>query len=63
MTAKKKSASDKKSVQLGLKVTPAVADEINLLAERHGYGDNRNKFVELAARGLLTVDRSKAGLE
>lgn len=63
MNAKKKSAPEKKSIQLGLKVSKPVAEEISKLAIAHGYEDNRSKYIELAARGLLVVDRSKAGLE
>ncbi len=63
MNAKKKAANDKKTVQLGLRVTPIVAEEISLLADKHGYEDNRNKFIELAARGMIVVDRKRAGLD
>ncbi|HBT77274.1 MAG TPA: hypothetical protein DEB39_10220 [Planctomycetaceae bacterium] len=46
-------------LSVSIRVTKAVADEINELADAHGYGDNRSKFIELAARGLITVDRSR----
>lgn len=59
MAAKKKSADDKKNVPVSIKVTRAVEKEITALASAHGYEDNRSKFIELAARGLLVVDRSK----
>lgn len=57
--AKKKAASDKKTEQVRFMATKAVVEEINALADAHGYEDNRSKYLELAARGLLTVDRSK----
>ena len=63
MSAKKKAAPDKKNVQLGVRVTRAVEQEISALATAHGYEDNRSKFIEMAARGLLVVDRKKAGLD
>ena len=63
MSAKKKSASEKKDVQLGLKVTRAVEKEITALAAAHGCEDNRSKYIELAARGIIVVDRKKAGFD
>ena len=63
MSAKKKAASEKKDIQVGVKVTRDVAQEISDMAAAHGFEDNRSKYIELAARGLITVDRKKAGLE
>ena len=59
MSAKKKSASDAKTNSIRFNVADAVLREINELAERYGYEDNRSKYIELAARGLLVVDRGK----
>ncbi len=57
--AKKKAASDKKTVVIRFNVTSAVENEINALADAHGYEDNRSKYLELVACGILTVDRRK----
>ena len=63
MSAKRKTASERKDIPVSIRVTREAAAELEKLAAVHGFSDNRSKYIELAARGLLTVDRSKAGLD
>ena len=63
MNAKKKAAEKKKESRVEIRVTESVLDEIDALAAAHGCEDNRSKYIEMTARGLLIVDRKKAGLE
>ncbi len=63
MNPKPKAASEKKSRTINIRLTPMAYEEINRMADVHGFDDNRSKFIELAARGMIPVDRKKAGLE
>ena len=54
-----KKPEDRKDYAIRLRVTKEALDEISRMAAIHGFSDNRSKFIELAARGLLVVDRSK----